>query len=87
MYKVLILNYLWLELYRNIWTHYIITPFKCKLYVKNILLLLFEKNEYFTGETKDRQRGWFPRICAKQDISLNGHFGDCDMDTDHVKAE
>lgn len=55
--------------------------------LKNILLLLFEKNEYFTGETKDRQRGWFPRICAKQDISLNGHFGDCDMDTDHVKAE
>lgn len=39
------------------------------------------------GETKERERGWFPRICAKQDISLNGHFGDCDVDTDHVKAE
>lgn len=55
MYKVLILNYLWLEKYRNIWIYYIIIFFKCKLYVKkNILLLFFKKNEYFIGEIKDR---------------------------------
>lgn len=41
---------------------------------------------FFVGQTKERERGWFPRVCAKQDVS-NGHYSGSEMVADHEKAQ